>query len=113
VGVKKTDFLVVPTNQRRGRRHKLKYSELHSDVRTSVVDVGERWHRLPKWVVESPSLEILRTKLDVLLSSRLKVTLLGAVRWDQVTSRGTFQPQLFCGCVGTDCLDKACFLKFS
>ena len=47
--------------------------------------------RLPREVVESPSLEIFQTRLDKVLCSLLWVTLLGqGVDW--VTHRGPCQP---------------------
>jgi len=39
--------------------------------------VTEPWNRLPREAVESPSLEIFQTRLDVVLCSLLWVTLLG------------------------------------
>jgi len=43
--------------------------------------VTEPWNRLPREVVESPSLEIFQTRLDKVLCSRLWVTLLGQEGW--------------------------------
>ena len=40
-----------------------------------LVRVTEHWNRLPREAVESPSLEILKTRLDTVLNSVLEVTL--------------------------------------
>jgi len=47
--------------------------------------VTEPWNRLPREVVESPSLEIFKTHLDKVLCNLLWVTLL-------LIPRGPFQP---------------------
>ena len=41
----------------------------------------EHWNRVPREVVESPSLEIFQTRLDKVLCSLLWVTLLGQEGW--------------------------------
>jgi len=41
----------------------------------------EPWNRLPTELVESPSLEIFKTRLDKVLSSLLWVTLLRQEGW--------------------------------
>ena len=41
----------------------------------------EHWNRLPREAVESPSLEIFKTRLDEVLCSLLKVTLLRQGGW--------------------------------
>ena len=43
--------------------------------------VTEPWHRLPREVVESPSLEIFKTRLAAVLCSLLWVTLLRQGGW--------------------------------
>ena len=43
--------------------------------------VTETWKRLPREVVESPSLEIFKTRLDKVLCSLLWVTLLRHWGW--------------------------------
>jgi len=69
---------VVPSDRTRGNGHKLKQRKLQLNMRKKffTLRVMEPWTRLPREVVESPSLEILRPFLDKILCSLLWVTLL-------------------------------------
>ena len=69
---------VVPSNRNRGNGHKLKHRKFRLNMRKNFfpLRVMEPWNRLPREVVESPSLEILKTHLDAVLCSLLWVTLL-------------------------------------
>ncbi|KGL78395.1 hypothetical protein N309_11338, partial [Tinamus guttatus] len=48
---------------------KLKHRKFHLHMRKNffTVRVSEHWNRLPREAVESPSLEIFQTRLDVTL----------------------------------------------
>ena len=86
-------FSVVPSNRRRGNRHKLKHMKIQLNMRKNffTLRVMEPWNRLPGGVVESPSLETFKTHLDeVLLSPALDDPDL-AGNLDYMISRGSFQ----------------------
>jgi len=63
----------MPSNRTRGTRHKLKHRKFLLNMRKNffLLRVTEHWNRLPREVVESPSLEIFKTRLDAVLCSLL------------------------------------------
>jgi len=66
-------FSVVPSDRTRGNGHQLKHGKFCLNMRKNffTLRVTEPWHRLPREVVESPSLEIFKTHLDKVLCSLL------------------------------------------
>ena len=59
------------SNKARGNGHKLEHRKLHTNTRKNFISVTEHWNRLPRQVVESPTVEIFRTHLDALLCNLL------------------------------------------
>ena len=64
-------FTRVDSNSTRGNGFKLKGGKFRLDIRRNFFTqrVVTHWNRLPKEVVDAPSLEAFKAKLDVALGS--------------------------------------------
>ena len=90
-GAKKTElFPVVPSSRTRGSGQELNRRSFPQHQEALC-----QWHRLPRGVVESPLLEMLKSHQDIVMGNQLWWSC-----WSrglgQVTSRGPFPPQPFC-----------------
>ena len=66
-------FSVVPCDRTRGNKHNLKHRKflLNKTKNFFRRRVPEHWNRFPRDVVESPSLEILKTHVDEVMCNLL------------------------------------------
>jgi len=71
-------FPVVPSDRTAGNGHQLKHRRFPPNIRKHFFTVRgtKYWHRLPREVVESPSLEIFKIHLETVLGNWLYVLLL-------------------------------------
>lgn len=63
----------MPSNRTRNNGHKLNHKKFHLKMRKKffTLRIAKHWNRLSRQVVESLSLEILKTHLDTFLCNLL------------------------------------------
>ena len=69
---------MVPSDRTRGNRQKWNHRKFHLNMRKNFLTLRltEHWNRLPRGVMECPSLEIFRSCLEEVLCSLLWMNLL-------------------------------------
>lgn len=77
---------MVSTDRTGDNGHKLKHRKFYLNMRKRLeffsVKVVKHWSRMPREVVESILLEILKAQLDTVMSRLLPLTLLEQGTWD-------------------------------
>lgn len=65
-------FPVASSDKRRSNGHKWKHRRFHLNVRKHLptMRLTKRWHRLPRVVMESPFVEIVKNQLDTVLDNQ-------------------------------------------
>jgi len=87
--------------QQQHKGHKLKQRKFRLNMRKNFfpLRVTEHWNRLPREIVESPSLEIFKTRLEHGPVQPAVGDPASAGGLDWMTHRGPFQPLPFCDSV--------------
>ena len=81
-------FLVVPSDRTRSNGHKLKHRRIHLSIRKHFFTVQVTKHLTGcREAVESPSVVIFKSRLDMVLSNWLWVALLKQGGWTRYLQR--------------------------